>query len=821
MHSKLSITQQLACDQKINLEECGLALSHLANNKSPGSDGFPADFYKFFWPDIKLYILDSYNHSFKIGKLSIDQRRGILTLIPKKDKDLRYLKNWRPLSLLNTDYKILTKILSTRLQDVINDLVSYDQNGYIKGRYIGENIRTISDIIEYTKETKTTGIIALLDFEKAFDTVQWKFLEKSLKTFNFGDTFVKWIKIIYNDISSCCLNNGNSTSFFKIGRGIRQGCPISALLFILVVEILAVKIRSESKIKGITVGKKEIKITQLADDTTLFLHDINSLDNVFKILDCFYKVSGLKLNKTKTEIFYLGNTNHRPNIDYDIKIVTNSFKALGFYFSNDIDEMVNLNLNERHSSFKRVLNMWSQRDLSLKGKITILKSLALPQLTYVTNALPIPDKFIKEVDCDIRKCVWSGKPDKIKACTLVSDIKNGGLKMPHFPSIINSQTIIWVKRLLDDKPAKWKQIAWELICIPKKILMSKYSPQYITQNISPFYRQVLHCWFDFIATEPEINYVQEEHLWNNKFILINNVPARNHKWQRSGLTKVKDLYDDNGILLSKDAIATKYNIDVCSLTYNSLVHAIPQRWKKHMTTNYIKSKEINKDIEEIVIKNRCIRVEALTNKLVYSVLIDLVAKPPTVIDRWISEFVFLNDLDFEKYFTLSYRVIRDTKLQTFQYKILHNIIPCGAKLFQWKITNMSQCQYCDQYDHITHFFYECESTKSFWDQLINWINNITHVKVPLSKIDILFGIPFVKDNFLYCVNFIILLCKWYIYNCKLNTKTLFLLEFVNDFKDKLVLEEFIMNTNGQSAEFINIWNDWYNALFFYLFSFLI
>ena len=98
-----------------------MALKNLANNKTPGSDGFPAEFYKFFWSDIKIIVMDSFNHSYKMGKLSNDQRRGILSIIPKKDKDLRLLKNWRPLSLLNTDYKILTKrcVLINELRRIV------------------------------------------------------------------------------------------------------------------------------------------------------------------------------------------------------------------------------------------------------------------------------------------------------------------------------------------------------------------------------------------------------------------------------------------------------------------------------------------------------------------------------------------------------------------------------------------------------------------------------------------------------------------------------------------------------------------------------
>ena len=380
-------------------------------------------------------------------KLSVEQRRGILSIIPKKDKDLRFLKNWRPLSLLNTDYKILTKVLATRLQTALNEIVSPDQNGYIKGRFIGENVRLITDIIDYKNRTNGTGMIALLDFEKAFDTVNWHFLHHTLIAFNFGETFRRWIKTIYTDTMSCCMNNGNATTFFTLSRGVRQGCPISALLFVLVVETMANKIRSDTSISGICVGKKEIKISQLADDTTLFLRDQNALQNAFRILDNFSTCSGLKLNKSKTEIFYLGNTNHRPTD----ALTTSKFKALGVTFTKNTNEMAHYNVEERFKKFKSVLHLWSQRDLSLKGKITILKSLALPQLTYITNTMYVTNDFVQKVEKEIQKFVWSYKPPKIKESTLIADVHQGGLKMPHFGTMINMESINGSFRTIKNK----------------------------------------------------------------------------------------------------------------------------------------------------------------------------------------------------------------------------------------------------------------------------------------------------------------------------------------------------------------------------------
>ena len=148
--------------------------------------------------------------------LSNDQKLGVLNLIPKTQKDLRYLSNWRPVSLLQTDYKILTKTLALRLQKVLPKIISTDQVGYIPNRYIGENVRIIQDIMTYSQLHKIPEYIALIDFQKAFDSIEWGFMLKCLLHFTFGENFIRWIKLLYTDISSCVGNNGFYSNYFKL-----------------------------------------------------------------------------------------------------------------------------------------------------------------------------------------------------------------------------------------------------------------------------------------------------------------------------------------------------------------------------------------------------------------------------------------------------------------------------------------------------------------------------------------------------------------------------------------------------------------------------
>ena len=153
----------------------------MESNKSPGSDGLPAEFYDVFWNDINQYLLKALNSAYTKGLLSITQRRGLITLIPKKNKPTNLLKNWRPITLLNCDYKIATKSIASRIRKVLPKIINNDQTGFLKGRFIGEIIRLIDSIINYTNIEKIPGLLLFVDFEKAFDSIEWSFIEKTLK----------------------------------------------------------------------------------------------------------------------------------------------------------------------------------------------------------------------------------------------------------------------------------------------------------------------------------------------------------------------------------------------------------------------------------------------------------------------------------------------------------------------------------------------------------------------------------------------------------------------------------------------------------------
>ena len=176
---QLNVEEQESLEKDLTLEELKHALASFADKKSPGEDGFTNQFYQTFFDLIGKDLLNSYNDSFHKGSLSITQKRGSITLIPKDDINLTGLKNWRPISLLNVDYKLLSKVLAMRMELILTKLIHTDQSGFISGRYIGQNIRLLSDIMKFSDSKKFQGIFLFVDFEKAFDILEWSFILKT------------------------------------------------------------------------------------------------------------------------------------------------------------------------------------------------------------------------------------------------------------------------------------------------------------------------------------------------------------------------------------------------------------------------------------------------------------------------------------------------------------------------------------------------------------------------------------------------------------------------------------------------------------------
>uniref|UniRef100_A0A670HZZ0 Reverse transcriptase domain-containing protein n=1 Tax=Podarcis muralis TaxID=64176 RepID=A0A670HZZ0_PODMU len=272
--------------------------------KTPGPDGLSAKYYKVLGNQLAPALCEVMNDILKDGKIPESWREAFITLIPKSDTDKLNIKNYRPISLLNNDYKIFADIMANRLKKHLTDLIHKDQAGFLPNRFLKDNVRHVINLIEYLEiNNNVPAVLMFVDAEKAFDNVSWMFMIKCLEKAGIEGDFLKGIQAIYSTQSAKLVINNNLTNQFKIEKGTRQGCPLSPLLFIMVLEILANKIRTASEVRGIRIGLKEFKLKAYADDLILSLEEPReSIGKALEIMEEYGKLSGFKLNKLKTKM---------------------------------------------------------------------------------------------------------------------------------------------------------------------------------------------------------------------------------------------------------------------------------------------------------------------------------------------------------------------------------------------------------------------------------------------------------------------------------------------------------------------------------------
>ena len=799
---KITKASKEQCDLPITLEECKKALNNMKINKTPGTDGFPVEFYRYFWEELGPLIHESFLYAFNNNILSSEQRRAVLRLIPKKDKNITQLKNWRPISLLNTDYKLLTHVLANRIQEVLSDIISKDQSGYLKGRYIGLNIRTIIDIISNVEENNDSALLTFLDFEKAFDKINWTFMFKTIDKFGFGVNFQKWVKILYTDIESCVINNGVTSKYFHPKCGIRQGCPLSALLFILCVETLTIAIKHNSNIKGVKVHKFEYKCTQLADDTTLFLKDVNSLRIALNMMYMFQKTSGLKLNVSKTEILQVGIPLIHERTPFNLIWDKSEIYALGTWFYKDNNHAVYKNLSEKLTNFENLLTQWTKRHLTWLGKITVLKSLGLSKLNYMISNLETPKWFTDRVKDLAYDFLWDGKPPRIKNSVIVNEIEYGGLRMPQIDNYIMSQKVSWIKRLLANQETAPCQYLMQMLPDMKfsDFLKSSFDPRHIPDYIPEFYRQILFAWFDLKQAPKSIIDVQREVIWCSTHIKIDDKYILESKLYKAGIVFINDIIKENGSFLSHHEICQKTKTNISQLYYMSLIDAIPSEWRKmlksqrvipmqpHMEDVFI---NINKQIKPIAIQSsRAIYWHFMSKNIVH----------PTCIKNWSEKYkIEFPDLIWKKIFSLPHSITQHTKLREFQYKIIHRTYASDSLVGNFDASVSKLCSKCNVKNSIIHLFAECQQVEDIWQNLCSWYSTLYEDMIALSTTDIIFGVT--QNRAPRALNFCILHLKWFIHVKKLRQEVPIFREFLLYLKSTLNVEKYLSVQKSDHVKF--------------------
>ena len=806
----LSDTESQKLEGLITYNEAIEVLKKMKNNKSPGNSGFSNEFFKFFFIDVGIFLIRSINHGFITGKLSVTQRQGVITCLPKEGKNIQKLNNWRPISLLNVSYKIASACIAERLKTVLQKLIGNNQNGFMTNRFIGLNIRLMFDTLMYTDQAQIPGMLLLIDFYKAFDCVSWSFISKILDFFNFGDDFKKWIEVFYTEITSCVQVNGYYSEYFAIQRGVRQGDPLSPYLFLICAEILSYLINQNDLIKGIKIKDQEVCLSQFADDTALYLDGSQtSLKECIRMLNIFARLSGLKMNNEKTNIIWLGSKKNSEdrymrdmNFTWDPGGPNNSkFRYLGIYFSTDIHNIINLNFNNKIQEIQKLFKIWNKRNLTPFGKITVVKTLAISKLTYLFTNLPDPNKeFIKNLDKLVFQFLWNGNHNKISKKHVCMNKEDGGLDMIDINDFIAKMKIGWMQRFVSN--VNLKLIVTAMYPCLEKITVTGnvYLSNCTTQLQNPFWSDVLKHTKQFLdkCIPADFQQLVCERLFYNQNLSIHDQPIHFRSWIDCDVVQIHQILkinEDNVQFLSFHEFIEKYqNVRTTFLHYQSVIRLVTA-YMRNLNIVFEKNVDVKEPIgwQYILSGSKQVIKDKLKTQ----------PQEHNSVKKWNDKF---DDLHWNDIYYKCFKTSKDTKLKWFQLRLLYRILPTNRYLKLMNIKEQDTCNFCGEHrETIEHLFWDCNIVTDFWKDLYDrFIKDLPHTQsLHLSKQLILFG---VKSNVYTDKPFdlMILSAKFYIYSCRFVNTTPLSVIFMKQFKLRYKLEK-MYNESTNDNKFQNEW----------------
>lgn len=478
--------------EEISIEDIEKALKCSANGTATGLDGFPYEFWKALhenWTIVPGENAEEDDHPFDI--LSIletlyqdIETSGVATkrfaegwLCPLyKKNDRRDIANYRPITLLNTDYKIYTKILAQRLAKVTHQVVHTDQAGFMPGRNIHNHTRLAHLVTEYAEAVEEDGLIIALDQEKAYDKICHAYLFDVMEKYNFPENLIKSIKSLYDSAETIVILNGVKSEPFKVTRGVRQGDPMSCLLFNIAIEPLANALRKSPKLKGYTIPGLEERIiaTLFADDTTIYLSKDDKFEDLKEILDKWCKASGARFNVMKTEIIPIGSPGYREKvistrvynevaapIDASVHIAKDRepVRLLGAWIGNDVDDAAVWSKNL--DKIREALERWQKSNPTMMGKRHIINMTVGGITQYMTAAQGMPERVEKSIAKMMTDFLWDGKRASLSLDNLARPLEEGGLKILDLRARNEAIDIIWLKGYLTLGPErpKWAAVA--------------------------------------------------------------------------------------------------------------------------------------------------------------------------------------------------------------------------------------------------------------------------------------------------------------------------------------------------------------------------
>jgi exonuclease III len=724
---KLTGDQAKFIDNELTLNELYKALQS-CKDSSPGPDGIPYIVYKHLWRLAGPIILESWKYSSKENTLPQSHYESIITILPKEGKDIRQLKNWRPITLSNCDAKIITKALATKLSKVLEPIIDKSQTAYIPGRSVADNLRSNFFTKKYCRQNNLNTVLISLDAKKAFDSVDHQYIEETLRAYGFGKKFIDIFKLLYKNITARILVNGFQSESIKIERGVKQGDALSCAIFILCIDPLLRNINKSKNIKGITIRQKNndnsitFKAGAYADDVSVMcMNENESIQGVFNEYSRLTNRSGLELNAEKTEILQL-NSSEIATITFkynaqelSVQTVT-KMKICGLYYCTINEEEYELNVKEKIKQLSYKIKLWTPRNLTMEGKILIVKTYGLSQLIYNMQSYGFKEIDLIETERIIFKFIWSTSEsqngiDRISRATMKNEFDQGGMNVTDVECLDRA---LKLRQFIRAQSSNHVISEIQKLLTKDKTLKQEYSNITSLESICSSSQETINIIINYNRDTYQ-NLTQEEVESDRN--LIDEVASINLKTylERKGrpfhLCILKQISKVGITTLGELSQAyeheTNHNLNKAM---EIILGSLPD---KLTTIAKCFNENVNDDKADLksilVAPSRRNALENITAKEFQIILKKALKRieSPNFNNKLNIDFDSANITQFRK-------SCKNAKLRNIYFRLIHKDFFTYSRMKRYKMTNSDKCPRCGNIETIEHLLWECIHAQQIW-----------------------------------------------------------------------------------------------------------
>ena len=639
---------------------------------------------------------------------------------------------------MNVDIKILTKLLSIRLQYVLPTIIHESQTA-VYGRQIGNNIHLLRDLIDLVNKNNEEACFLFLDQEKAFDRVNHSFLFKVLQQFGFGESFIQWIRVLYANASTNVLINGFLTENIALKSGVRQSCPLSALLYVLVIEILALQLRSNPNIVGFTIQGERIISSHYADDAVIKITQNKCFKEVYKELQDYEIATGARINFEKSIGLWSGKWKNRKDDPFEqlytgtkrIKWTNRNVKYLGVYVGND--QPAKQTFNEITPKLIKRLNFWKPLRLSVLGKARVIEIFHASKLWYAANFYTIPEEISETINKAFLDYITFPKRNKKQVSRKEMEKLRckGGLKLINLKLKSQTPKIHWLLRLItDDNLKTHRKIFNDLIGIQRGYLRGEdiiFAEEHYAKKLiipdSSFYKEAF-VGITKLNTFKQYQDINNEHLYYNPIFTTTTDVEVHEKtltpFQGNGtLSRIKTYGD----LLTAETTTAQPRLLAAIRRKKGMIHHV----RESVEQNHLYALH---DMKEYPFT-------AISPKIIYAELINHQSTEHVYTGKWGLE-IPQSAPAWDEIWTTVHRSFYTEELKSTIWDQLHLNFYTTRNYNKWN-NAMQPCPLCRKIpEDIFHIILECKFTKVMWKRIERKLIDI--FPKPITQYEQAFGL---------------------------------------------------------------------------------